>query len=98
MARMLTVRLDDKAAQALGVLMQGGRSQSVAVRDALLLAAGLAPIVDRLDRIEARLAAGPAAAAVSDTTSAPDPDTAASPAILDRVAADLLGAFGGQDE
>jgi Arc/MetJ-type ribon-helix-helix transcriptional regulator len=40
MARMISVRLDDEAHRALEALTSDGRSQSDAIRDALVRAAG----------------------------------------------------------
>lgn len=50
-----TVVLDRAAEEALAQLVVRGMSISEAVRYALVNAEGLQPIMDRLDRIEARL-------------------------------------------
>ena len=49
-----------------------GRSRSAAVRDAILLAVRLGPVLQRLDRIEARLSAGPSQVPAQPTLEATD--------------------------
>lgn len=55
--RIVGVRLDDETLAALEELARG-RSKSAAIREAILLAARLAPVLQRLDRIESLLAGG----------------------------------------
>ncbi len=54
----LTLRLDEEARAALALLATSRGSWSEAVRTAILTAARLAPLVERLDRIERLLSEG----------------------------------------
>ncbi len=87
----ITVRLAPEVVQALDTLA-AGRSQSDAVRDAILLAARLSPILARLDRIEAALASG----VVLETGSQPEGSRNQDDAARQVIA--TLGAWGADDD
>lgn len=51
----LNLRLDAETERCLELLTSSGLDRSAAVRQAIVLAARLHPLIERLDRIEARL-------------------------------------------
>ena len=77
----LSLWLDKDAQDALATLTGGrSRGRAKAVREAILLAARLTPITERLDRIEATLAGG-----VPVVTSAPQEKPNTSDAATDAI-------------
>ena len=82
-----TVYFDAEAEAALTALSQG-RSVSETIREALLLAAKMAPVLQRLDRIESALASGTVIAAPMGAGAPPTDEAQAT-------ADNLMAAFGG---
>lgn len=87
-SRRYNVRLDPAAEAALEE-MRHGLSYSRAIREAVLLAHRLQPVVERLDRIEAALAQG----AVPVQVPVPKPDVD-----MQAVLRNVMGSFASEDQ
>lgn len=78
----LSLWLDKETAEALAILTGGrSRGRAKAVREAILLATRLAPITERLDKIEALLLSGGGISVKTATPDEPDTSDAATDAI-----------------